>query len=208
MPKSQAPGRSACRCHDRGVGEWRVVRALVGVVLLGALNIACTDKEPSTIQEEPTPTAGSQPPMVELPHFQGRLPVRLQAGSQVFVDPPCDPGQGRGRICSADLKTTYLTYPDAVEKAHLLDVSMEPTEDRAEWVVTLTFDDARAASEIGRRAVGVGGVLMVVDRDDRVLLAHRPVTVPEHSIRRGRVRLEPTDKPTAWDVVESFVALR
>jgi hypothetical protein len=187
------------------MGRTRVARALGVALLLGTMSVGCTDEEPLTAPDQPVGTETSEAPIVELPHFQGRLPVRLQAGSQAFVDPPCDPGQGRGRICSADLETTYLTYPDAVEKVNLLDVSMEPTEDRSAWEVTLTFDDAGAARRIAREAVGVAGVLMVVDRDDRVLLTHLPVTVPEHSVSRGRVRLEPTDKATAWELVESFV---
>jgi hypothetical protein len=189
------------------MGRTRVARLLGVALLLGTMGVGCTDEEPATAPDQPAETDTAQVPIVELPHFHGQLPVRLQAGSHAFVDPPCDPGQGRGRICSEDLGTTYLTYPDAVEKVNLLDVSMEPTEDRSAWEVTFTFDDAGAARRIARRAVGVAGVLMVVDRHDRVLLAHRPVTVPEHSVSRGRVRLEPTDKATAWDLVESFMAM-
>ena len=45
---------------------------------------------------------------------------------------------------------------------------------------------------------------MLVDDQDRVLLTHRPVTVPQLSIIHGRVTLDPTDKATAWGVVETL----
>ena len=129
-----------------------------------------------------------------IPHFEGRLPVLLEAGNQVFVPPPCEPDPARGRRCSLDGETTYLGYPDSEVDATLVDASVAPNDNRTAWVVTLTFDDAAGPRRIGATAVARAGMLLLVDDQDRVLLTHRPVTVPQRSIIHGRVTLDPTDK--------------
>ena len=176
-------------------------RVRIPLLLAGALLVGgCTDPSMTTAPEEPV----SSESVAQIPHFEGSLPLRLQAGTQVFVDPPCTPEPDRSRICSADGEATYLAYPDAVADSTLVDASMDQTEDRTEWAVTLTFDDPAGPRKIGERATGLAGVLMVVGDDDRVLLVHRPVTVPERSVKAGRITLDATDKASAWDLVESF----
>ena len=102
------------------------------------------------------------------------------------------------------MTTTYLGYPDSEVAATLVEASVAPNENRTAWVVTLTFDDAAGPRRIGATAVARAGMLMLVDDQDRVLLTHRPVTVPQLSIIHGRVTLDPTDKATAWGVVETL----
>ena len=181
--------------------------ALTGALLVGMVLSGCSDR--------PAPGSGTgdgaAPDGLEaaprIPHFEGRLPVRLEAGNQVFVPPPCEPDPARGRRCSVNGETTYLGYPDSQEDAVLVDASAAPNDNRTAWVVTLRFDDPADPRRIGATAVARAGMLMLVDADDRVVLTHRPVTVPQLSIRHGRVTLDPTDKATAWALVEALRAL-
>ena len=140
------------------------------------------------------PRPGGLEAAPRIPHFEGRLPVLLEAGNQVFVPPPCKPDPARGRRCSLDGETTYLGYPDSEVDATLVDASVAPNDNRTSWVVTLTFDDAAGPRRIGATAVARAGMLLLVDDQDRVLLTHRPVTVPQRSIIHGRVTLDPMDK--------------
>ena len=182
----------------------RFVALWAGALLVAGLLAGCTDRPAPTGNAQESPAPGRLEAAPRIPHFEGRLPVRLQAGNQVFVPPPCEPDPARGRRCSLDGATTYLGYPDSEVAATLVEASVAPNENRTAWVVTLTFDDAAGPRRIGATAVARAGMLMLVDDQDRVLLTHRPVTVPQLSIIHGRVTLDPTDKATAWGVVETL----
>ena len=173
----------------------------IAAALLAVVGAGCTS-EPQAGPASLTATESSAA-IVERPHFEGSLPVRLRAGTTVYLEPPCRPDPARGRICSIDGAATYLTYPPG-RRARLVEASMEPNDESTEWIVTLTFDSA-APRPVSRQALQLGGALLVISSDKEVLVAHRPVTVPVHSVRGRVVHLKETDKATAWGLVESLV---
>ncbi len=190
------------------MGSRRHLAALAaGALLVAGLLVGCSERPPASGGRAGSEATGGLEAAPRIPHFEGRLPVLLEAGNQVFVPPPCQPDPARGRRCSVDGETTYLGYPDSEVKATLVDASVAPNDNRTSWVVTLTFDDAAGPRRIGATAVARAGMMLLVDDQDRVLLTHRPVTVPQRSIIHGRVTLDPMDKAPAWALVESIAAL-
>lgn len=144
-------------------------------------------------------------PVSGLPHFQGSLDVRIVAGTRVVGYRGCEPADPeRGRVCSVDGQTLYLAYPESSAEVALIDATMGQNDEHTSWAVTLTVDDAKAVKRTGGFAVSVAGSLLFVGPDELVVLAHRPVTIPEPSIKNGRITFTGITKAEAWDLVESM----
>lgn len=170
-------------------------------LLLAAALLACQDssQSPSTPPTDaPTQAAQADP---QPPHFDGRLQVEVQAGlvgvggadGQQCVPTP-------RRACSLDGARTYVPLEEpaaaTVVRAH---ARLAPGH--GDWTATFRFDRAsrRAVTAAASTAAGVGGVLLVLTPDRRVLLAVRPTEVD-----RSVIRLTKLAKPEAWQLVTAL----
>lgn len=180
-------------------------RTAVALLLLSALLSAllgCQD----TRESAPSPTADGSSGAAEAaprpPRFQGRLGVTVQAGL-VGVG---ETGEGaacvstRRRVCSMDGTSTYAPLEQPAD-AMIVGARAQLSPGHGDWTTTFRFDRAsrQAVARATSTAAGVGGVLLVMTPDRRVLLAVGP-----RQVDQSVIRLTQLAKPEAWRLVTAI----
>lgn len=179
----------------RRLGTALLVPALVSA-LVSAL-AACTS-DPSG-SRQPTPVPSSIPVRAAQPHAAGPFAIQLQVGLAVMTVDRCDAGNPR-RVCSPDGSRSWAPL-GPITPATVADVRTHLADRHTSWTTVVSFTDADrpALRRDSRRATAVGGVVLVLDTDRRVLAA-----VPASTIHAADAVMTDLDKPAAWGLVEGF----
>lgn len=177
--------------------SWRkgtAVALLVSAPCWVALG-GCGDQGNDAIGE-PSPT--SEAPAPRQPSFTGRLDVIVQPALGVVNDEAgCTPAHNRA--CSADGQA-YVPITEPAP-ATLVEARARLAEGHTAWTTVLRFDAASRAAltRAAERAGAAGGLVLVMDDDQRVLAA-APFTL----VRGRTIVFDGLDKPGAWALVETF----
>ena len=167
------------------------VAVLLTVALFGCQD-STTQSPPPQQGETPSEAVQADP---RPPRFAGRLEVQVQAGlvgvggANSELREYAAPGLLGGRRARTYAPSTSRSDATLV-RAH---ARLSPGH--ADWTTTFRFDGAshRAVRTTASTAAGVGGVLLVMTPDRRVLLAVRSTEVD-----RGVIHLTQLAKPEAW----------
>ena len=179
----------------RGVAEIRTIahhRRVLRTVLAVPVLLLAAGCAGSSSPPEPGPTSIAAFP--DLPHMTGPLPVRLQPALPMVGGASCNPGQGS--YCLGD--QGYRALGDERE-AVVAEVSTRPNEGHTAWDTVVRFRSVRAPRLATEQAAGMGGVVLVVAADDRVLAA-----VPPLDLAAGKAQFLGLEKAEAWALVEAF----
>ncbi len=206
MPKSPVPLDSGGPGADhRGMGfvagapAARLLGAALAVVALLPGLGSCTQDPPGVSAPASSPAPSSIPVTAPEPRADGPFAVRLGVGLAAVTADRCDPTDPR-RVCSVDRSRTWapLGSPTA---ATVTGVRTHLADQHTSWTTRIRFADADrpALRRAAKQANGMGGVVLVLDADRRVLAA-----VPGSTIRNTTAVLTGLDKPTAWALVEGF----
>ena len=176
--------------------------ATVSLVLcLAALAAGCTGSTSGSADRSSPQTSppSSIPVLAEQPHAVGPFPVRLRVGLSVLTPGVCDPTDLR-LVCSVDGSHSWAPVEQATA-ATVSDVRTRLAQRHTSWTTVVAFaaGDAGSLARQSRRATAVGGVVLVVGADGRVLAA-----LPPSTIHGDHATLRELDKAAAWAVVEGF----
>ena len=141
---------------------------------------------------EPGPTSIAAFP--DVPHMTGPLPVRLQPALPMLGGESCTPGYGL--YCLGEQGYRALGEPRAAVVAA---VATAPNDGHTAWDTVVRFAAARPPRLATEQAAGMGGVVLIVAPDDRVLGA-----VPPPDVEAGKARFLGLEKAEAWALVAAF----
>lgn len=180
----------------RRVGAGAVLPVLALAVVLAA-GTGCTSERGRSGSAAGS-TSGPTIELDPLPEFRGRAPVEVRAGTVYYSDRGCRPDADEDVYCSVTGTPAYLVHGPSYD-AHLVAAEMVLVRGGTSWTarITLDRDAARALERTRREARSTGAFVLLVDRDDEVV-----VQAPVYGVHGARIEFPGLTRREAWDLVE------